>query len=63
MKFSINKKDLLIKLQLLSKATPQRTTLPIIGKVVLDGIAFDNNCSFFNKVFLSMENFIFYPIW
>ena len=31
MKFSINKKILLSKLQLLSKAIPTRTTLPIIG--------------------------------
>ena len=37
--------------------------LPIIGSVVLDGIAFDNNCSFVKKIFLSIENFIFYPIW
>ena len=31
MKFSIDKRTLLTKLQLLSKAAPSRSTLPIIG--------------------------------
>ena len=34
MKFSIKKKTLLTKLQLLSKAIPTRTTLPIIGSAL-----------------------------
>ena len=34
MKFSINKTNLLTKLQLLSKAVPSRTTLPIIGSAL-----------------------------
>ena len=34
MKFSIQKKTLLTKLQLLSKAVPSRTTLPIIGSAL-----------------------------
>ena len=34
MKFSIDKKILLTKLQLLSKAIPSRTTLPIIGSAL-----------------------------
>ena len=34
MKFSIKKKTLLTKLQLLSKAVPSRTTLPIIGSAL-----------------------------
>ena len=34
MKFSINKNTLLTKLQLLSKATPSRSTLPILGSAL-----------------------------
>ena len=34
MKFSIDKNSLLTKLQLLSKAIPTRTTLPIIGSAL-----------------------------
>ena len=58
MKFTIDKNTLLTKLQLLSKAIPARTTLPIISNAlftikmkVVTLILKNFNMSFFSNVF------------